>query len=224
MGNMTGARSSIGRSTGKYLFQGTVITPTRPDAAAVSFGFMSAGGGLSGTWPGYTGSPAGTGFGIGPLGHFIFTDVVYRFYFQSELRWSLPGGDRLTFAIDLDEKLYWISIKNGIGGDSCWMYDPLVANDPPIPDPDMLVGTSYASMITDSDEIFPFVFFQYGDYSGSVNFAPTEDLCPAPGFLAWDTADPATAALSATDPVETLAGVVLSGAPASTARTRVTWM
>jgi hypothetical protein len=180
--DLTGARTSLGRSTGKWLFRGTVISTSTPDDAAVNFGFMSAGGAVTGAIPGNSGSPTNTGFSIGPRGHFIFSPRMYIWRLQSQGSYTLTYLPILSIAIDIDAKKFWFCTSDG-STDTGWQYG--AGGGAPTADPTFSVGQSYATWITDSNTIYPHIYFQYSGFSGSVDFNPTGSLCAAPGFNGW---------------------------------------
>ncbi len=194
--DLVGARTSVGHSTGKRLFRGTIITPTRPNShlinSGVSFGFMTSDGELTTAVPGDTGSPAGTAFGIGPFGEFTFSNAIWRLHNQNHTVWVLTSVPHsITYAIDLDAKKYWFNIPGIATPEPCWYYDGDNSLSPPVPDPDLLVGRSYADMIDgDTPTLYPYIFIQDATYSGSVEFDPDCGDCTPPDYTAWDDNPP----------------------------------
>lgn len=207
---LTGARTSFGRSTGKWMVQGTILTGGFAGDTGVNFGFMSSGGTLATAVPGGNGSPVGTGFSLGPQGRYLFSNAFYRSRLQTNAVYILTYPATTTIAIDLDAKKFWWCSTDGVT-DTGWQFDDGTAT--PQLDPTLATGTSYATYITDSDTIFPFIFFEGSGQSGSMDFSPI-GTPSASGFLAWDEGATDTAAanvavsaaLATTTPVATFAG------------------
>jgi len=180
-----GARTSKGRSTGKYYFRGIVDTATRPDDSAVNFGLIAGSADIAGPrgFPGGVGDTSNTALGIGPYAHFIFTNAVYRFYNNSAPRYSIDGGQIVDLLFDLDNQLWWFRFNANAGGDTGWLYEGLGGS--PEPDPSLAVGGDFSSYLTLGETLYPFVFFEYDGYSGTMDFSPDLGAYPAPGALPW---------------------------------------
>lgn len=178
-GSSAGARTSFGRNTGKWLVRGTVLAGGF--SGLTCFGFMSAGGAVTGPIPGNSGSPVGTGFSLGPQGKFVGSDAFYRIYNQTNVVYVLHYPAILTIAINLDTKRYWWNASDGVTSTG-WQYDDGGAT--PVADPTLSVGTDYSAMITGSGTLYPFVYLGASGDSGSIDFSPVSQPT-AQGFSSW---------------------------------------
>jgi hypothetical protein len=188
------ARTSLGRSTGKFYWTAMITAQPPEGEQQIGFGFVTASAPLSGQtgWPGNSdATPLDTGLTILPISKFVFSNAAYRFYDATSHWWIATFPRAAAFAVDLDAQKWWICWYDPDTMISAWgwSYDDGTSS-PPVSDPTLATGASYASWV-DDNEIFPALMFGQTGYSGTISFDPSAIPCGFPaGYSPWDSTPP----------------------------------
>lgn len=226
-------RTSLGRTTGKRIWAAWLTTQPPEGEIYNGFGFCTAEAPLSGnvTSPGFPGfTPANAGVTIIPINRFIFSNATLRGFNGIAPIYISTYPRGVAFALDLDAQKWWFCLfdPDTMISPTGWCYDDAVADGisgPPVSDPTLATGRSYASYVNTSATIYPFMAFGTMGYSGQIDFTGAASPCPIPdGWTGWaQNGDGVFGDLSASDPIETLSGagsVVTPNYP----RSRVSWL